>query len=196
LAYSVDDPLAEAPVEVAHQLRIRLGQLPERAVQELDAGGPAVAAVVLQRGLEAELAELGLQRGEAVARPGAGAGFTPPDPAGGGGVVGIGADPFGHRGEEPGEQRVRRRVETEARRPRTEEVEVLGSPDGAPMDGLDVDQTRLAQAVEVQAHRVGVDAEAIREIRGRERGRGTGELLVHRVAGLVPERLEHRQLVL
>ena len=55
----VDDALAQPAVEVAHELGVGLGQLPERAVQELDAGRALVLAVGgVGRGLEAELGEL------------------------------------------------------------------------------------------------------------------------------------------
>ena len=100
------------------------------------------------------------------------------------------------RREQPGEQGVGGRVEPEARCTGAEEIEVLGPPDGPAVDGLDVDQADLAQAFQVQTHGVGVDAESFRQLRRREGGGGAGELLVHRVAGLVAERLEHRQLML
>jgi hypothetical protein len=59
----VDHALAEAPVQVAHQLGIGLGQLSERAVQEVDPRGALVLAVGGLGGrLEAEPAELPLLR--------------------------------------------------------------------------------------------------------------------------------------
>ena len=97
-----------------------------------------------------------------------------PDPAGLGGVVGVGADPLGQRGEQAGEQRVRRRVEPEPGRTGAQEVEVLGPADGAAVDGLDVDQADLAQPLEVQAHGVGVDAEALGEVRRPRARRSSG----------------------
>ena len=75
--------------------------------------------------------------------------------------------------------------------PALEEVEVLGPPDGAPVDRLDVDQADLAEPLEVQPHGVGVDARGAR--RGRWRRAAAverGQLLVHRVAGLVAEGLQ------
>ena len=77
-----------------------------------------------------------------------------------------------------------------------EEVEVLGPADGAAVDGLDVDQAGLAQPLEVQPDGVGVQAEALGEVLGREGGGRAGQLLVHRVAGLVAQGLEDRELPL
>ena len=70
---------------------------------------------------------------------------------------------------------------------------MLGPTDGAPVDGFDVDQAGLAEAVEVEAHGVGVDAERLGEVLGRQRRGGARQLLVHRVAGVVAEGLEHLQ---
>ncbi len=109
-ADGVDHALAQPAVEVADELGVRLGQLAERAVEELDAGGVA-GAVGFQRGLEPELGELALERAEAAARPGASPGVGAPDPAGRGRVAGVGTHPLGQRGEQPREQGVRRRVE-------------------------------------------------------------------------------------
>ena len=122
-----------------------------------------------RRGLEAEPVELVVERLHAAAGAGAAAGLGAPRAAGVGGVIGVGADPLGQRGEQAGEQRVRGRVEAEARAPGGEEVEVLGAADGAAVDGLDLDQARLAQAVEVQPDGVGVEAEPIGELLGRQR---------------------------
>ena len=72
---------------------------------------------------------------------------------------------------------------------------MLGASDGAPVDRLDVDQARLAEAFQVEAHRVGVDTERLGEVLGRQRRGRAGQLLVHRVPGLVAERLEDRELV-
>ncbi len=71
---------------------------------------------------------------------------------------------------------------------------MLGPPHRPAVDRLDVDQADLAQPLEVEAHGVGVDAEALGEIRGRQRGGRAGQLLVHRVAGLVAQGLEDREL--
>ena len=195
-AHRVDHAFAQTPMEVAHQLGVGLGQFAERTVEEFDAGRTAVGAVGLERGFEAQLGELGLERTQAAAGAGAGPRLGAPDPTGGGGVVGIGADPLGHRREQAGEESVGGRVESEAGSAGAQEVEVLGPADRPAVDRLDVDQADLAQALQVQAHGVGVDAEALCQLRRRERGGGAGELLVHRVAGLVAERLEHRQLML
>ena len=118
-----------------------------------------------------------------------------PDPTGLGGVVGVGADPLGQCGEQAGEQRVRGRVEPEPGRAGAQEVEVLGTAHGAPVDRLDVDQADLAQPLEVQAHGVGVDAEALGEVRADSAAVERASSSVHRVAGLVAERLQHRELV-
>ena len=115
--------------------------------------------------------QLGLQRPQAAARPGALARLDPPGVAGVGGVVGIGADALGERGQQAGEQRVGRRVEAEAGRAGGEEVAVLRTTDGAAVDGLDVDQSDLAQAVEVQADGVRVQPEAVGELLGRRAAR-------------------------
>src|SRR5215510_5862469 len=65
----IDDALAQAPVQVAHQLGVRLGQLPEGAVQELDAGRALVLAVGgVGGGLEPQLGELVVERTETAAR--------------------------------------------------------------------------------------------------------------------------------
>ena len=108
---------------------------------------------------------------------------------------GVGADALRERGEQAGEQRVRGRVETERGRARREEIEVLGPPDGAAVHRLDVDEAGLPEALEVEAHGVGVEPEPLGEILRRERGGGAGELAVHRVPRLVAERLEHCELV-
>ena len=72
---------------------------------------------------------------------------------------------------------------------------MLGPPDRAPVHRLDVDQAGLAQPLEVEADGVGVEAEPLGEVLGRE-GRGrAGQLPVHRVPRLVAQRLQHRELV-
>ncbi len=109
-------------------------------------------------------------------------------------VLGVGAHPLGHRGEEPGEQRVGRRVEAEARGARRERVEVLGPTDGPAVDRLDVDEARLAQALQVEAHGVGVQAERVGEVLGGERRRRCGQLAVHREARLVAQGLQDLEL--
>ena len=99
-----------------------------------------------------------------------------PHPAGVGGIGGVGADALGERGQQPGEQGVRRRVEPEGGRARGEEVEVLGTPDRATAHRLDIDQARFAEPLEVEADGVRVEREPLGEIlRGQRRGRA-GEL--------------------
>ena len=114
-----------------------------------------------------------------------------------GGVVGVGADPLGQRGEQPGEQRVGRRVEAERRARRRRGSRGAGAGRPCPRwIGLDVDQAGFAQALEVEAHGVGVQAERVGEILARRAASvERGQLAVHRVARLVAERLEHRELV-
>src|SRR5260370_33477562 len=147
----VDDALAQPAVQIADELGVRLGELPERAVQELDAGRALVLAVGgVGRGLEAELGGLVVERPAAAARAGALAGVGAPGVARVGGVVGIGADPLGEAREQTGEQRVRRGVEAETRRAAGEEVEMLRAADGPAIDAFRFDQTRLTQATEVQ----------------------------------------------
>src|SRR3989440_1604173 len=195
-AHLVDDALAQPAVEIADELGVGLGQLPERAVQELDAGRALVLAVGgVGRGLEAELGELVVERPHAAAGAGALAGLGAPGVAGIGSVVGIGADPLGEARQQTGEQRVRRGYEAEAGRAVGEEIEMLGATDGAAMDGLGLDQARVAQAIEVQAHGVGVEPEPIGELSRRQRRRRRSQLPVHRVPGLVPQRLEDRELI-
>ena len=131
---------------------------------------------------------------QAAAGPRALAGLDAPRVPGVGGVVGIGADALGQRGEQAGEQRVGRRVEPEPGRAGGEEVEVLRPPDRAAVDRLDVDQPGLAQPLEVQPDGVGVQAEAVGELLGRERRGRRGQLPVHRVTGLVAQCLQHREV--
>src|SRR6185503_13206180 len=71
-AHRSDHAFADPSVEVAHELGIGLGELAERAVEELDAHralGGAVAGA--DGGLEAEPVELVGERGDAAAGPGA-----------------------------------------------------------------------------------------------------------------------------
>ncbi len=63
------------------------------------------------------------------------------------------------------------------------------------VDRLDVDEAHLAEAIQVEAHGVGVDPERFGEVVGRQRGRRAGQLFVHRVPGLVTQGLEDRQLL-
>ena len=65
--------------------------------------------------LESEAAHLGAERLHARPRTGALAGLGPPLAADLGGLFTVGADPFGERGEQPGEQGVAGRIETQAR---------------------------------------------------------------------------------
>ena len=98
------------------------------------------------------------------------------------------------RGEQAGQQRVRRRVEPEAGSTRREEVAVLGTADRPAVDCLGVDEARIAETVEVEADRVGVQPEAVGELLGRERRGRRRQLAVHRVAGLVTQGLQHREI--
>jgi hypothetical protein len=99
------------------------------------------------------------------------------------------------RGEEAGEQGMGRRVEAEPGGAGGEEVEVLRAADGAAVHRFDVDQSGIAEAVEVEPHGVRVQPEAVGEVLGGHRRGGPGELLVHGVAGLVAQRLEHGELI-
>jgi hypothetical protein len=109
------------------------------------------------------------------------------------GVGSVATEPLGHRGQEAGEHRVGRRVEIEAGRSVGEGVDVLGPPDGAPMNGLDLDQARLAHALEVHPDRVGMEAETLGELGRAEGARRAGEVAIQQVTGLVTERLEDRE---
>ena len=107
-AGSFHNTLTETAVQVAHELGVRLGELAEWAVQELDARPALVLAVGgLQRRLEPEPAELRLERAEAAPRARTPTGIGTPHSPGVGGVVGIAADPFRGRGEQTGEEHVR-----------------------------------------------------------------------------------------
>ena len=144
-------------MQVADQLRVGLGELPERAVQEFDAGRRRCAPELrLEGGLEAELAQLRFQRPHAAPAPGAPTGVAAPVAADLGGVDGVGTDVLGQRREQPGEQRVRGGVEAEPGSAGGKEVEVLGPTDSAPVDRLDVDETSLAEPLEVEPHGVRV----------------------------------------
>ncbi len=107
----------------------------------------------------------------------------------------VGADPLGEGGEQAREQRVRGRVEPERRRAVGEEVEVLWATDGAAVDRLHVDETRLTEPLEVEPDRVRVQPEPVGEVLGRQCGSGARQLAVHREARLVAERLQYRELV-
>src|SRR5207237_3068435 len=89
----IDHAFAQPPVQVAHELGVRLCELAEGAVQELDARtalGGAVAG--LARGLEAEPAQLTLERAQARARARALAGFHAPRMPGVRRLLGVGTD--------------------------------------------------------------------------------------------------------
>ena len=193
----------EAAVQVADQLRVGLGQLPERTMEELDSRDTRTRCRIrhltgragFQRRLEPELAQLRLERTHTAlaARPAAGVGapFTPDA----GGVGRLRADVLGERSEQTGEQRVGRRVEAEARRSRGEEVQMLRASDGPAVYRFHVDQAGVPQAIQVEADRVGMKAEAIGEILCRHRCGRARQLFVHGVPGLVAQRLEHCELV-
>ncbi len=179
-------------MQVAYELRIGLGELAEGAVQEGDVGG---IAVLLDRGIKTEPLHLAGQRLDARTRTCATTGFQPPGAAGRGGVLGVGADPFGQRREESGQKRVARRVESEAGHAGRQRIDVLGPANGAPVDRLDVDETRFAEPFEMEADGVGVEPEPLRELVGPESARGAGELLIHREARLVAKRLQDGEQV-
>ncbi len=192
----VDHPFAQAAVQIAHELGIGLGELTERAVQELDPRAPFVGTVSrFDRGLETEAGELRLERVQAALRACTPSGVGTPDPAGVGSVGGVGTDALRERGEQPGEQRVGRRVEPQRRRAGGEEIEVLRTSDRAASHRLDVDEAGLTEPLEVQSHRVGVEPEPLGKILRRERRGRACELPVHREAGLVAERLQNGELV-
>ena len=145
--------------------------------------------------LEAELAQLRLERPYATLAPGAPTGVAAPVAPDPGGVGGFGTHVLRQRCEQPGEQRVRRGVEAEPGSAGGKEIEVLGPTDSAAVHRLDVDETSIVEPVEVEPHGVRVQSEAVGKVLCRH-GRGRpGELLVHGVAGLVAQCLEHRQLI-
>src|SRR5512132_4679521 len=88
-AHLVDDAFAQAAVQIADQLGVRLGELPERAVEELDAGRAFVLPVGgVRGGLETELGERVVERPHAAACAGALAGLSAPGVPSVSGVVG------------------------------------------------------------------------------------------------------------
>lgn len=166
LADLVHDPLAETPVEVADQGGVRLGELSKWAVEEVDAHIAFGGAVPGRyRRLESEPFELTGEGPHAGPGPGPFSGLDAPRVAGVRGVADVGADLFGQRGEEPGEQRVGGRIEAQAGRARGEEVEVLGASDGAAMDRFGVHEVSIPEAFKVEAHGVGVDSKSVRQLR-------------------------------
>ena len=96
-----------------------------------------VAAAVSARGLEAEPVHLADERLRRTSASGCGGRLRRPSARPiSVGFVAVGADPLGQRGEQPGEQRVARRVEPEPGRARRQRVDVLGPADGAAVDRL------------------------------------------------------------
>ena len=71
----------------------------------------------------------------------------------------------------PGEHRHGRRFEAERRRLGGERVAVLRAADLAAAVGRDVEQADLAHPVEVRAHRVGVQAQRLGDLRRAQRTR-------------------------
>ena len=71
---------------------------------------------------------------------------------------------------------------------------MLGPADGAAVHRLDVDQAGLAEPLEVEAHGVGVQAEAVGELLGRERrvDVASSRYIAYRVSS--PRAFEHRQI--
>ncbi len=191
-ADGLERPGADPAVQVADELGVGLGEVAEGALEE---GHPGAVAVGLDRRVEAQLGELLGEHVDAGARPGALGGLAAPRPAGLLGVGGVGAEPLGHRGEEAGEDGVGRRIEVEARCPAGERVDVLRAPDGATVHRLHVDEARLAHALEVHAHRVRVEPEALGQLGGAKGPGRAGQLAIQQIARLVTERLEHRETV-
>ena len=192
-ADGIDDARANPTVEVADELRVRLGQLAERTVEKRHVD-PVTGEVLVLR-VEPQPVHLAREGLDTRSRPSAPARLFPPRVAGGRRVVGVGADPLGERGEEAGEQRVAGRVETETGRARCEGIDVLGTPDRAAVHGLDLDEAGFAQSLEVETHRVGVDAETVGQLARRQRGGRAGELLVHRKTRFIAQRFQDRQQV-
>src|SRR5262245_57118772 len=86
-----DDSFADPAVEVADELRVGLGELAERAVEELDADRPLGGAVPRADGrLEAEPVELVGERGDAAAGAGTAGELEAPLLPDLGGILGAG----------------------------------------------------------------------------------------------------------
>ena len=81
-------------------------------MEELDAGD-VVRVAGLEGRFEAEFAELTLEGAQAGASPRAATRLGAPDPPGLGGFTGVVPDALGERGEQAGEEGVRRRIEPE-----------------------------------------------------------------------------------
>src|SRR5207244_599570 len=79
-----DDAFADAPVQVADELRVGLGQLPEGAVQERDVGATPGKALALR--IEPEAVHLAEQRLDARLGVGPAARLGAPQASGGGRV--------------------------------------------------------------------------------------------------------------
>src|SRR3954447_6999683 len=129
-AHGSDHALADPAVEVAHELGIGLGELAERAMEELDADRALGRAVPpADRGPQAEPVELVGERSDATPGPSAAGELGAPLLADLGRILRARADVLGQGAEQAGEQRVRGRVEPERRCARREGVEVLGPAD-------------------------------------------------------------------
>ena len=170
-----DDALADPAVQVADQLGVGLGQLAERAVQEGDAGDVGRAAdCVSSAGSKPSWvssdSSASTQLRLRVRRP---ASLAPRRARSRSASAAVGTDALGQRGEQAGEQRVRGGSKPRPGAPAASEVDVLRPADGAAVHGLDVDEAGLAQALEVQAHGVGVQAEAVGELLGASRPRSS-----------------------
>src|SRR3954451_9835324 len=148
-----DDAFGDAAVEIAHELGIGLGQLPERAVRERHVG---LDAGRLGAGLETEPAHLGAQRLHAGAGTRALPGFRAPLAPDLGRFLAVGADALRERRQQTGKKGVARRVDPEPGRARRQRIHVGRPADGAAVHGLDFHETGLAEAVEMEAHGVGV----------------------------------------
>ena len=77
----------------------------------------------------------------------------------------------------------------------SERPAVLRPADRAVTVGREADQVRLAHLLEVQTHGVRVQIERLRYLRGGQRALGAGDLLVDRVARRIRQQPEERQPV-
>ncbi len=117
-----------------------------------------------------------------------------PVPAGATGGAGVGAARLRQRAEQTRQEHVGGRVEAQPGRAGRQGVAMLGASDPTAVDRLDLEQAGVAQALEVQADGVRVQPERLGEVRGRARRRGSGQLPVERVAGLVAQGLQHLEV--
>ena len=93
--------------------------------------------------------------------------------------------------EHPRQHRERRRLEPERRARRRRASRGAAGDRRRRGPRCDLEQADVAHALEVGPHGVGVQAERLGDVGGRQRERRTGQLEVDRVAGVVAERLQH-----